>query len=116
MKIIGYIVAILVGWFSWQVAFVKGVQIQQADGPFLLQVLLIWGGLPLGMGAAALIAWGWFSLLPQGDDRSASNNAQTAGVLACIAALTSCGWMAASTQQDPPEALFFPLTHYLGSH
>lgn len=109
MKFIGYAIAIIAGWFSWQFLMVVGFNVQRDDGPFVLQILFTWLCLPLGMAVAALIAWAWFQLVPDSDKRSAASHAQAAGVFACLAAMTSCGWFASSTQDNPPEALFFPL-------
>ena len=109
VKFLGYALAIAAGWFIWQMVLAYGYQVQRDHGPYLLQIILIWFCLPVGMGVAALIAWIWFKIFPNVSGRAPSQDAQSAGVLACLAAVASCGLFALSTQNDPPEALFFPL-------
>lgn len=109
MIIAGYMIAIATGWFSWQVMMAIGADIARNDGPFALEMLFIWFQLPLGMLLAYGVAMIWFWVFPDRTGRSASSHANSAGALAMVAAVGSCGWLAASHEDNPPRALFFPI-------
>lgn len=109
MRLLGYVVSTIAGWFLWQCSLILGYNIQENDGPYILQVVFIFGSLPVGMSAGASIAWLWFRLIPSAASISESRHSQTAGLLSVVAALSSCAWFSVSFDQPPNPILFFPL-------
>ncbi|MCE8000999.1 MAG: hypothetical protein HEP70_19315 [Rhodobiaceae bacterium] len=116
MNVLGSIIAVATGWFGWQILLVAGFSVQEDNGPFGLQILLSWFSLPIGIAIAVLFSSAWFKLVPLDTNDESSPNSMLPGALVCIAALTSCGWFAASTDENPPKILFYPLVSYLSSN
>lgn len=108
VKCIGYGLAVVAGWFGWQFVFAAGETLRQDGGPWSLQLLLIWGCIPVGIALATGLVWLLNRVLLRG--RGAGGlDPGFASLLVGLSALSSCGVMAVHTAEDPPAALYFPL-------